>query len=113
MASRFSIAEIIGQVGESLTLTGVAVDIISDRGDETVTETDYNINGYVDEMSGDEKVVEEGLLTQGDIIVFIDEDETHVDQLVLGNHFTRNSIKYEIKNVIHNLGHYEVHCKRK
>lgn len=113
MTSRFGISRIVDQVGETLSLIDVTIDNTSDRGDATTSTSSYSIDGYVDEMSGDEKVVEEGLLETGDIIVFIDEDETNVAHLEVGNYFTRNSINYEIKNVIHNKGHYEVHCKRK
>jgi len=113
VASRFGISRIIDQVGETLTLVEVSTDSISDRGDVITSTTEREIKGYVDYMTGEEKVVEEGLLTTGDIIVFVDEDEDNTNYLVVGNYFVIDSVNYEIKNVIHNKGHYECHCKRK
>ena len=111
--TRFSIKRIINQVGETLTLEDITLISVSDRGDPTTSTSVKTIDGYVDEMAGDEEIVEEGLLEQGDIIVFVDEEEKNVAYLKIGNKFVRNSKNYEIKNVIHNPGHYEVHCKRK
>ena len=107
----FDIKRIVDQIGETLTLTDIT-RTYNDRGDATESTTDYSIKGYVDEMAGDEEIVTEGILEKGDIIVFIDEDEDNVEYLEVGNRFTRNSINYIIKNVIHNKGHYEVHCRR-
>jgi len=107
----FDIERIVDQVGETLVLIDVS-RTYNDRGDATETETSYTIKGCVDEMAGDEEVVTEGILEKGDIIVYIDEDADNVEYLKVGNRFTRNSINYEIKNVIHNKGHYEVHCRR-
>lgn len=112
MASRFGISKIIDQIGETLTLVDVTIETTSDRGDVTTSTSSKSIKGYVDYMSGDEKVVEEGLLESGDIIVFIDEDESNVSYLEVGNYFTIDSVNYEIKNVIHNKGHFEIHCRR-
>lgn len=112
MANRFSIARIVDQIGEDLTLVDVAITLLSDRGDPTTATNPKTTRGYVDYMTGEERVVEEGLLGIGDIIVYIDEDETNVEYLKLGNYFTINSVNYEIKNAIHNKGHYEVHASR-
>jgi len=111
--SRFSIKSIIAQaeIGEDLTLVDVSRSY-NNRGDATETITEFTINGYVDEMSGDEDIVTEGVLKRGDIIVFIDEDEDNVAYLKNGNRFVRNSINYEIKNPIHNPGHWEIMCRK-
>ena len=111
--SRFSIKSIIEQdeIGEDLTLVDVS-RTYNDRGDAIENTTDLTITGYVDELSGDEEIVTEGILKRGDIIVYIDEDENNVAYLKNGNRFVRNSINYEIKNPIHNPGHWEIYASR-
>lgn len=111
MTSRFGITGIIDQVGETLTLKNIN-KTLSDRGSPTETITEHLVEAYVDEMSGEEKIVEEGHLGINDIIIFIDEGEDNIAYLRNGNRIVRGSKEFEIKNVIHNPGHFEVHCKR-
>ena len=112
--SRFSIKSIISQdeIGEDLTLIEVS-RTFNNRGDETETLTNHTITGHVDEMSGDEDIVTEGILGVEDLTCFFDEDEPNVKYLVGGNRLKRNSKEYVIKkDVIKNPGHYEVHAQR-
>ena len=110
MCPDFDIAYIVSQVGETFTLR-VPTTSINDEGD--ITETgydDYTIQGVIQEYDGSDKEVEEGVLRVGDITVWVDEDESNVDKLVNDNYVIRGSLKYRIKNVIHNDGHYEVYA---
>lgn len=109
--NRFNISNIVNDVGETITLRDIT-RILSDRGTPTETINEYLIKAFVDEMSGEEKAVEEGYLEIGDLMIFIDEDEDNIRFLKRGNRIIRDSKEYEIKNIIHNLGHYEIHAHR-
>ena len=107
----FDIKNVIDQVGETITLTDIE-RVLNDRGDADEVETDYDLKCFVDVMSGEEETVQEGQLNAGDIILFVDQDETYVAYLLKGNRVTRSSVGFRMKNVINNSGHFEIHAKR-
>ena len=113
--TRFDIGSIVSDVGEQFTMSGVS-STFDIYGDPTESYTNYVLSGVVEVMDGSEEEVIEGILNKEDLIVYVDEDETEVGNIVVENYFTINGANakgtYRIVNVIHNAGHYEAHAKR-
>lgn len=115
--SLFDIRAIVSQVGASQlgkTLTGydITQSSINEEGDITPTKSSFTINGVVQTMSAEEDEVKAGILHVGDIVVFISDTQTNVTKLKNGNQFLYQGNVYTIKNVINEVGQYEVHAKR-
>jgi len=113
----FSIAKLVDNVGESVTIVDVS-RTLDDRGYESTTSTtNYSSKAIVQEMTAGDEEVEEGILQAGDIIAFFDENADNVSYLKNDNKLTGiaslgSSRVYLIRNVIHNSGHYEVWASR-
>jgi len=108
----FDIDIIISAIGETITVSDIAVASTTDRGAETITTTDYSVKAYVEPVGGAEEFTKSGKVIKADIFVVVDEDETYASQLVEKNRITYGSIVYEIVGVEHLKGHYEVYASR-
>ena len=106
---RFGIANLVNDIGEAITIVKITVSSTNTRGDETTTTTDYATTGVVQVMTAEDLEVQEGILKPEDIIAYFDDSNSYVSYLVIGNNLTWSSKSYEIKEVIINQGHYEVH----
>lgn len=111
----FDIEDIVQDVGEQFTLSSVASTTTNEYGDNTYTFNEYIVSGVVQVMAGDEEEVKEGILSNEDIIVYVDEDTGFVnliDKEDMLTVVTTVSGIFRIVGVIHNAGHYEIQAKR-
>ncbi|HUU77497.1 MAG TPA: hypothetical protein VMX55_04075 [candidate division Zixibacteria bacterium] len=115
---RFNVSDIIGDVGESVQIVDKSSVTYNTRGDISgATYTYVNGTGSVQLMTAEDIEVQEGILKPQDIIAFFDYNDSSVfrSYLKVGNiisgsfYTTASSSEYEIKEVIQNPGHYEVH----
>jgi len=119
VGSRFGISGIVDSVGEPVQVISVgrSYDV---RGDLSGATYSYSsLNGVVQVMSAVDEEVQEGVLQPEDIIAFFDVGEAEsvsgvlkAGNLVSGAFESGFSREYEIKEVIRNLGHYEVHASK-
>jgi len=110
----FDISGIINTIGETVTLTDVLTGrTVNDQGDITAEgSTTYTFTAVVDVMTGTEDLVKEGFLSMEDLVLYIDDSASNTAKLLNGNKVTWGTVNYKIVNVIENMGHYEVHCKK-
>ena len=115
--SLFDIRPMVSQVGASalgktLSIYDVTTASTNEEGDKTPSKESFAIDGVVQTMTAEEDEVKFGLLQTGDIVVWISETETNVSKIKNGNEFLYQGVAYKIKNVINEVGQYEVHAKR-
>lgn len=116
MTLDFDISSIVDQVGETVTISSVA-STYNAWGDPANTYTPYVMNAVAQVMDGSEDEVQEGILSIEDVVLYVNAVEGNAPRLKKESHFTlsgANTVSgvYQIANVIHNHGHYEVHAKR-
>jgi CTP synthase (UTP-ammonia lyase) len=114
MAYDFSIANILSEIGVSVTVIEIT-NSLNDWGDATETETEHTgSTASLQFMDGSDDEVKEGIMDFGDIQAFFDEEDTNAAYLSNGNKLKYNNNKYKIYNVIQPLGygHYEVHATK-
>ena len=106
--------------GEDITVKSITITIDS-YGQSTESSVSYTItDAIVEIMNGNSDVVKAGELEIGDLVAFINPDDTNIAYVVLGNEIYYDSKNYKIENVIKEHGvypgetysHYEVHAKR-
>lgn len=112
----FNIESIVSRVGakatgHSLTVIDVA-KVLNDRGDSTDSETEHDIDGVVQIATAQEDEVKEGILMPMDLICFFDENQINLPKLKNGNKLRYDGRKYNITQVITEIGHVEVLAKR-
>ena len=117
LVALFDVRAIVSQLGASalgktLSIYDVTESSGNEEGDSTKSTTSFTIDGIVQTMTGEEDEVKFGLLQTGDITVWISDTETNVSKIKNGNRFLYEGAVYTIKNVINEVGQYEVHAKR-
>lgn len=112
MALNFDVSNVINQLSEDFTVTSVT-RVLNNRGDATETETDYDITGVVEFVSGppgDSNA--EGKLLEYDTICFFDENADNAEYLLRDNYLKISGSTYKIREVVTNKGHIEIHAKK-
>lgn len=118
---RFSVSSVINDVGETVQIVDLSSVTFNTRGDISgATYTYVNGTGVVQLMTSEDEEVQEGILKPQDIITYFDFNDSSafrsflkIGNLISGSFFTTASnANYEIKEVIQNPGHYEVHASK-
>ena len=110
---RFSISYPVADIGESLQVVAIA-RAYDNRGDLSgATYTYTTVNAIIQLMDSESDGVKEGTFKPEDLTVYFDESTSVSGSLVIGNLLSGSFIgsgsnEYKIKEVIQNLGHYEV-----
>jgi len=97
------IRRILDDVGESITIRDVTVSV-DDYGHSYESTTNYTVTAVVTIMNGESDEVREGILAVGDIIIYVDPDDTNANYIKLNNRIVYNNAEYKIVNVIKEKG---------
>ena len=111
--SKFPIRAAAADLGITLNISGIKTTLYNKYGDAANTFAAYNFSGVIIQVQdASEEAVAEGILNKGDVVLFIDESEAFTSKLINGSTFFWDGNNYEIINVIHNDGHYEVYASK-
>jgi len=104
----------IARWGDTITIQVVTDSSYSDYGDATELTSNSSITAVVNELSGDDELVKQGIFNSGDKTFFCKNSDSG---LVNGNRIIHDSKKYEISEVLkHSLNNtnyvYEVRAKK-
>ena len=104
----------INRFGDNLVLSAITSSTYSNHGDATEITSNTSIKAVVNELSSEDEIVKEGILTNGDKVFFC---TSNTSNLVQGNKIIHDSKNYEISEVLtHRLNDtnyvYEVRAKR-
>jgi len=113
------IQKILKEHGETVTVKEISITVDS-YGQQTETETNYTITALPQIMNAESLEVQEGVLEVGDLVLFIDPEDSNISHVKLNNIVTYDGSDYKIVNVIKEKAvergktwsHYEVHAKR-
>jgi len=95
-----SITREISYYGETITLTIVTDSSYSKWGDSTESTSTASKTAFVQVLSQDDQIVNEGIFQAGDKLFWFKGDETNITR---GNRITHASLDYEILEVIPHL----------
>ena len=112
----FTIKPIIDEVGGYFLFYAITYSITGER-TESETSVKYTIKGHIQVIDGSEEGFSEGTLEKEDLIIWVDNNETNIDQLKIGLKADKieiewNARKYKVVNFIENPGHLELQAKK-
>jgi len=113
------IQKILKEHGETVIVKEISVTTDS-YGQQTETEINYSITALPQIMSAESLEVQEGVLEVGDLVLFIDPEDSNINHVKLNNIVNYDDSDYKIVNIIKEKAvekgktwsHYEVHAKR-
>jgi hypothetical protein len=110
------IESLVNRIGAQTTghslMVVESIKYLNDRGDEDSIDNAHPIDGIVQIVTANEDEVKEGILMPNDLICFFDENIINYNKLKNENYLLYDNKKYVIHEVIHEIGHVEVHAKK-
>lgn len=112
------IAWMISTHGVATSITSVSITTDT-WGYTSESNTNYAMNMVVQMMDGESEEVKAGVLSIGDIMAFIDPDDTNISYITNDNFIIYRSNTYKIKNIIKEpsitsstWSHWEIHANK-
>lgn len=93
-------SQLLGQVGESVTVRNVSKGTPDSWGNATETTTDYTISGILQILTADDMDVQEGRIDAGALVGFFNPSDTNATYLKTSNRVQYKSNWYEITSVV-------------